>query len=246
MDSLNHLLFAILLATPIGLSSYRFTAKILGLYGVTVAVGYSLFGLSMTFVYFTDIIAYFIIFYILYLAWVKKKPFLKLFMLTATTVIIAGQSHGADQLLGLFVEIPSKSSVFRPHNLWHVPIFALLISGLSVLVIPKFLNYARRGIRKIRKVDWAKFTPDYISLLAVTFLGYLIHIFADSITYDFDVWWAFPFSRIHFSLYDLAESGKLLGESSYNPWGWIYYYLTPALVVCAAVYVGLAYLARRD
>lgn len=246
MDSLNHLLFAVLLVTPAGLSSYRLTGKIVLCYGATVGIGYSIFGLSMNFIHFTDLVAGLLILYILYLAWIKKKPFFKLFMLVTATVIIAGQSHGADQLLGLFAEVPSKSCSLRPHNLWHTPIFAFLLSVIATLLIPRLLNFVRKGASKFRDVQWSKFDLKFVPLLASTYLGYLLHVFADTITYDFDVWWAFPLSDINFSLYQLADAGELLAGDPTNPWGWWYFYLTPALVVCAIVFVCLIYLIRKD
>lgn len=245
MDSLNHLLFAVLLVTPLGLSSYRLTGKIVACYAVVVSIGYTVLGLSMNFIHFTDLAAHLILLYILYLAWVKKKPFFKLFMLCAATMVIAGFSHSGDRLFALVGQLPSMTSPLRPHNLWHTPTFGLLLSALAALLIPRLLNSVRRGIAKVRKIEWARFNPRFVPLLAATYLGYLIHVFADSITYDFDVWWGFPFSRVHFSLYDLAHSGKLLAADPANPWGWWYYYLTPALIVIAMVFVGLCYLARK-
>lgn len=175
----------------------------------------------------------------------QEKPFFKLFMLCAATMVIAGFSHSGDRLFALVGQLPSMTSPLRPHNLWHTPTFGLLLSALAALLIPRLLNSVRRGIAKVRKIEWARFNPRFVPLLAATYLGYLIHVFADSITYDFDVWWGFPFSRVHFSLYDLAHSGKLLAADPANPWGWWYYYLTPALIVIAMVFVGLFYLARK-
>lgn len=234
-----------LLVTPLGLSSYRLTAKIVVCYAATVSIGYAVLGLSMSFINFTDLVAYLIILYILYLAWVKKKPFFKLFMLCTATVAIAGSSHGADRLFGLMGELPPMSSPFRPHNFWHSPIFALALSIIAVLIIPRILNLLSGFIARMRRIEWARFRPETIPLLAATYLGYLIHIFADSITYDFDVWWLFPFSNVHFSLYDLANTGKLLALDPANPWGWVFYYLTPALVICVIVFAGLCYLAKK-
>lgn len=246
MDSLNHLLFAILLVTPAGLSSYRLTGKLVVCYGVTVGVGYSIFGLSMNFIHFTDVVAILLILYILYLAWVRKKPFFKLFMLSMAAVVIAGASHGADQLLGLFAEVPSQYCPLRPHNLWHTPAFAFVISVIAALLIPRLLNLIRKGVSKFRDVQWSKFNPKFVPLLASTYLGYLLHIFADTIIYDFDIWWAFPFSDTHFSLYQLADVSKLLAKDPMNPWNWEYYYLVPALIVAAIVFVVLLYLAEDD
>lgn len=234
-----------LLVTPFGLSSYRLTAKIVACYVVTVTIGYAVLGLSMSFIKVTDIVTALIILYILYLAWVKKKPFFKLFMVCTATAGIAGASHEADRFFGLIGQIPSMSSPFRPQNVWHSPLFALALSIFAVLIIPRILNLVSGFIARTRRIEWAKFRPKTIPLLAATYLGYLIHIFADSITYDFDVWWLFPFSNVHFSLYDLANTGKLLASDPANPWGWWFYYLTPALVICAVVFVGLCYLAKK-
>lgn len=234
-----------LLVTPFGLSSYRLTAKIVACYVVTIVIGYAVLGLSMNFINFTDIVAYLIILYILYLAWVKKEPFFKLFMLCTATVTIAGNSHGADSIFGLIGQLPPMSSPFRPHNFWHSPLFALSLSIIAVLTIPRILNLLSGFIARTRRIEWAKFKPKTLPLLAVTYLGYLIHIFADSITYDFDVWWLFPFSNVHYSLYDLANTGELLALDPANPWGWVFYYLTPALIICAVVFVGLCYLAKK-
>lgn len=243
MDSLNHLIFAVLLITPFGFCSYRFALKIVGAYAASVAVGYLAFGLSMNFVYFTDLVAYLIILYMLYLAWTGRRPYLKLFMFSAATVIVAGQSHGADHLLGFFAEVPSMTSPLRPHNFWHSPLVALLLSALTALLLPRLLN-ALRGIpERLASVELEEFKPDFMPILSITYLGYLFHVFADSITYDFDVWWLFPFSDLHFSIYELGDTGKLLATDPGNPWGWVYYYLTPALVALAAIYLGLGYMS---
>ncbi len=246
MDNLNHLLFAILLITPFGISSYRFAMKALLMYGAAVAIGYLVFDLSMNFVSFTGFLAYIIIFYILYMAWTGKKPFFKLFLLSLSTVFVAGQSHSADRFLGFFTEVPSMSSPFRPHNFWHAPFFAILLSALVALILPRILNSIGEIVRNKTQFQLKKFETKFLPLFSITFLGYLFHIFADSITYDFDVWWLFPFSDVHFSLYDLANAGKLLATDVANPWGWVYYYLTPALIVIAAIYLGLGYLSKSD
>jgi len=244
LDALNHLLFAVLLVTPVGLSTYRLTAKMLACYAVTVSVGYVALGPSMNLVRLTDIIAYLLIVYIVYLAWVKKEPLLKLSVLCIATVAIAGASHGADRVLGLFMQVPPAGSPFRPHNLWHSPLFALALSAVAAWAVPRALNLLSGLAHNVRGMQLTKLSPRAIPLLAATYLGYLIHVFADSITYDFDVWWLFPLSDVHFSLYDLANAGRLLALDTANPWGWAFYRLTPALIVCASVFACLCYLAR--
>jgi len=215
----------------------------LACYGVTVSVGYLALRLSTNLVYLTDIIAYLLIGYIIYLAWVKREPLLKLSMLCIATVTIAGASHGADRVLGMFMQVPLADSPFRPHNLWHSPLFALALSAVAVWAIPRALNLLSSLAHSVRGMELTKLSPKTVPLLAATYLGYLIHIFADSITYHFDVWWLFPFSDVHISLYDLA-TGKLLALDKANPWGWAFYQLTPALIVCASVFACLCYLAK--
>jgi len=244
LDALNHLLFAVLLVTPAGLSPYRLTAKMLACYAATASVGYVALGLSMDFIHLTDIVAYVIILYVLYLAWVKHENLLKLFMLCLATVAIAGASHGADRVFGILWQVPAADSPLRPHNIWHSPLFALALSVIAALAMPRALNLLSNLVYKIRAMELARFPPKTPPLIAATYLGYLVHIFADSITYDFDVWWLFPFSDVHFSLYDLANTGRLLALDTANPWGWAFYQLTPALIVCASVFACLYYLAR--
>jgi len=244
LDALNHLLFAVLLVTPAGLSPYRLTARLLACYAVAVAGAYAALGLSMSFIHVTDIVAYSIVLCILYLAWVKQKAPLKLFMLCLATVAIAGASHGADRVFSMFCQVPPADSPFRPHNLWHSPLFGLALSAVAAFAVPRVLNLLSRLVFRARGVELPSISAKIVPLLAATYLGYLLHVFADAITYDFDVWWLFPFSESHYSLYDLANAGKLLALDAANPWGWAFYKLTPALIVCASVFALLCYLAR--
>jgi membrane-bound metal-dependent hydrolase YbcI (DUF457 family) len=116
---------------------------------------------------------------------------------------------------------------------------------VTALVLPRLLNKISEIVNGKTSIELKNFDTKFAPLLSITFLGYLFHIFADSITYDFDIWWLFPLSDIHFSVYDLADTGRLLATDPANPWGWVYYYLTPALVAIAAVYLVLGYLSRN-
>jgi len=247
MDNFGHLLLVLLLSTLIGLSTYRFTAKITAFCVAAILPAFAVFGLSMNLIYFGDFVSYLIILYFLYLVLMRNESFLKLFMASFAAVILAGFSHSADRILiWIRGSIPSMDSPLRPHNLWHSPLFALSLSILATLIIPPVLNLLSQGISRINGSKLSKLEPKIIPLLAATYFGYLTHIFADSITYDFDVWWIFPFSNVHFSLYDLANNGRVLALDQANPWGWVYYWLTPAILIIFGIFVFLSYLIKKN
>jgi hypothetical protein len=246
MDSLSHLLFVILLVTPLGLAPYRLTLKIVLFSAVVAGLAYAAFGITANFIYVSEVVAHLVILYLLYLILIRKKPFLKLFMASLAAVVIAGFSHWADQILIWVDRCPPMTSALRPHNFWHAPLFALALSAAVVLVTPPILNLLSRGISRMSKIKPIWIKPKLVPLLAVTYFGYLTHIFTDSLTYDFNVWWLFPFSNVNFSLFDLANEGvRFLPPSPANPWGWWYYYLTPALVIAAFVFFALCYFIKK-
>lgn len=246
MDSLSHLLFVFLVVTPLGWAPYRLVLKIASFSALIAGLAFVVFGTSSNFIYICEVVAHSTILYILYLMLVKKKPLLRFFMASLSAVVIAGFSHNADMILIWMDKCPPWDSPFRPHNFWHSPLFALFLSAIVVIAVPPLLNFISKGVGRVRKIRPTVLKPKFLPALSATYLGYLTHIFADTLIHDFDIWWLFPFSNIHFSLYDLANQGfRYSDPSPANPWGWWYYYLNPALIIAAFVFCILSYFARR-
>ncbi len=115
--------------------------------------------------------------------------------------ILAAYTHMFDVIvLKILGEIPT--GMWRPHNVLHTPI-AALVTPLIALPLVRFLM-------KGPSIKRAYF------FLA---LGYFLHIFADTITYDYGIYLLWPMSSFNISLAGLFQRpdciSRFLGSPLY-------------------------------
>jgi len=162
--------------------------------------------------------------------------------------LLAGFSHPFDfVLLRLTGHIPD--GMWRPQHFWHTPLFALSYCALVSPLVARLLKLDLRTA--------------FIGLA----LGYGVHIACDTITYDFPIYWAWPFTdRSAFSfetafrpvcdgtyttfgsvLYWFGDAANTpTGLATYNPkWSWVIYWAEPLVNVLLAALFCLVAAARR-
>lgn len=88
--------------------------------------------------------------------------------------LLAGFSHCFDGFV-LWLNGSIPNGMWRPHHFWHTPVFAVVYSAL---VTPLFSVLLR--------------LKPYRDVFAMILIGYLLHILADTITYDFPIYWFWP------------------------------------------------------
>lgn len=241
MDIFSHFVFIIALILPIlSMDESEDIWKILFVVVSFSLVVFFIIAMSIPFLIWSGALACSAMVYFFYKSLENRRYFF-VFSAIVGAVAVSSLSHVVDYMvIALPISIPPMDSPFRPQNLWHTISFSILLTGLTALLLPKLHRHFSS------KFNYKKYEFGFISVFSSILLGYLSHIFADSITYDFDVWWAFPFSDIHFSLYDLADSGLLLMESNANPWNWVYYYLNVPLLLFALSYLILIVLIKKE
>jgi hypothetical protein len=143
--------------------------------------------------------------------------------------LLAGFSHPFDLLLLKTIGYVPEG-IWRPQHFWHTPLFGftycLLVSG---------------AVWKLLKM------PRYTLALGGLCLGYALHITADTITYEFPIYWFWPFSDWGWAMTDAfvpsftgvaTTFGHVLykfGDVNYNPhWGWVIYQTEPLINVLLA------------
>jgi hypothetical protein len=155
--------------------------------------------------------------------------------------LLGGFSHPFDFiLLKAIGHIPE--GMWRPQHFWHTPLFAVAYSTLVAPLVAKLLRVS--------------FKQAWCALV----LGYALHIVADTITYDFPIYWFWPFTDWGaFSLEaafrpECAGTYKTFGSvlywfgdnantptglASYNPhWSWIIYWAEPLVnLLLAALFI---------
>ena len=153
--------------------------------------------------------------------------------------VLSGFSHAFDKLsLMVFGTVPT--GMWEPHLFWHTPIFALMPCLVFTPLMCRFLKIPGRGV-----------------IFAALYVGYLLHILADTITYDFPIYWLWPFSDFKWSIYQafappIPSAAGLFGHpfinfgtSSYNAWGWIMYASEPTIVIIMIIGCYFIYLIRH-
>ncbi|MFH1874567.1 MAG: hypothetical protein ABH859_05205 [Pseudomonadota bacterium] len=127
----------------------------------------------------------------------EKKQYFVAILIGAQ--ILSAYTHIFDVLaLKLLGEIPT--GMWRPHNIMHTPFAALLVS-LIVLPVISFLMKNKN------------FKALYFYLV----LGYLLHIFADTITYNYQIYPLWPISSFHFALIDFFQRPEVVSNFLGNP-----------------------------
>lgn len=113
--------------------------------------------------------------------------------------ILAAYTHLFDWFsLKLLGEIPV--GMWRPHNILHTPLMALIVSAVAAPIVGllvKGLGYKRT----------------FFFLL----IGYLLHIFVDSITYDFGLYLLWPFDSFKISVISFFQSPDAASGFLGNP-----------------------------
>lgn len=242
MDIFSHFIFTVAIMAPIfGFKEISFICKVLFTSSVFAIFCYAFLGMNMAYLFAVGAFSFVAMGHFLHRSLKGDRNLFILFCSLFGAIFLAGFSHIGDYLWILLGNVPSMYSPIRPQNLWHVPIFAFSLSLISIPILIEIVEYFSS---RFDLYSFPKF--NFRSILSATFLGYLFHIFTDSITYDFDIWWFYPFSKTHFSLYDLANEGILMMETSTNPWSWVYYYLTIPILLFVLIYVLLVLLIKKE
>ena len=129
----------------------------------------------------------------------RKRCFVSLLI---GTQILSGFTHIFDVLafksLGY---VPT--GMWRPHNILHTPLAAIVIPLMALPLV----SYLMKGL-SYKKAYF------YLSL------GYFLHIFADTITYNYQIYPLWPLSSFHVALVDFFQrpdvvSSQFLGAPLY-------------------------------
>jgi hypothetical protein len=242
MTPLGHLAFTTQTFSLAGLIKLKDFTKILIAYLLSMIVIYfwaSWFKPTLWIMYFYDDITW-VIFLVLVIY--RYRDELGVRLLIAALVgsqVLSGFSHAFDRLsLILFGTV--STGMWEPHNFWHSPLFAIMPCLVFTPIVTRFLKIPNRGL-----------------VFLTLYLGYSLHVLADTITYDFPIYWAWPFSDFKWSIYQAfappipAGSGLFghpfinVGTSAYNAqWGWVMYAAEPAIIAILMVYCYLIYLIR--
>ncbi|MBT3182214.1 MAG: hypothetical protein HN337_06895 [Deltaproteobacteria bacterium] len=114
--------------------------------------------------------------------------------------VLSAYTHIFDvTVLKLTGEIPL--GMWRPHNILHTPMAAFLVPLIFLTPIKMLL----------RRVSWR---AAYFMLC----LGYFLHIFADTVTYSYQIYPLWPFNSFHFAVIDYFQrSDAIIGTFLGNP-----------------------------
>ncbi len=183
-------------------------------------------------------------FYALLILWARKERRKQLTLgIFIGGLVLAAYSHLFDKaFLLMFPDLPE--GMWRPHNIFHTPLFGI---ALSALVTPL--------LARIMKMK------DRLPLFAALVLGYMLHITVDTITYQYPIYWFWPFSDYHATFITAFQQpdavSSWLGNPFFiadmplqsNPQGYILYWSELLLnVILLGFYwmvTGVRYLAAR-
>ncbi|UCE13577.1 MAG: hypothetical protein JSV04_15535 [Candidatus Heimdallarchaeota archaeon] len=158
---------------------------------------------------------------------------------------VAANSHPVDFIIVLLGTTTfdaleeNRDNMWRPHNLWHTPLFSLI----AAIVISVVLFYGMEILANRTKNERIRFRTPLLSLILVSWTGYLIHILGDTLTYDFDIFYFWPFHDFGASFYDFANNGFIVSCPPANPDCFIYYWAMPifawaALILAILIKIG--------
>lgn len=151
---------------------------------------------------------------------------------------LSAASHAFDQVLddsGFFIE---WRDMWRGHNVWHAPMTAIIFSFLTALIV----FYGFRYIGESKNEIFITRSTVLGLFLACTF-GYFTHIIADTITYDFQIFWFFPFIDYSFSGEDIVNHGIFTEQPRPNkPEGTVYYWSIPFFAFLAGFTTAFKYI----
>ncbi len=248
MDAWGHMLFAFAIA--IGLGIYPIE-KVKGLFGFMVGVMFInfLIALAKNPIYngIGVILRAPVIGYLLYKRSTTNDPLEKAKLEQLSAVLfaatyISAASHAFDQVLHDSGYVVEWHSMWRGHNLWHSPFTGIVFSFLIAIIFINFFRY-------ISKKGYPEIEPNstFNALFFASLLGYLTHIIADVITYDFQVFWLFPFHDYHFSGEDIVNHGIMTEDARANkPEGTVYYWSIPFFAFVTALFTAFKFVLNSN
>lgn len=139
-----------------------------------------------------------LIFFLLF--WGRKDERRKFFVcILIGGQILAAYTHMFDAIaLKLTGSIPE--GMWRPHNVLHTPLAAIVV---PLLATPP--------------VKWLLRSASYSRVFFFLCLGYLLHIFADTITYAYPIYLFWPLIPAKFAIVDFFRSPDAVGAFLGNP-----------------------------
>jgi hypothetical protein len=154
-------------------------------------------------------------------------------------LVLSAYSHLFDKItLHFLPDLPE--GMWRPHNVFHTPFAAIALSALAAPLLA-----------------WGMKLPDRRTIFGALALGYLLHIFVDTTTYNYPIYWLWPFSDLNtdFIHYFQAPdvSSKWLGDPFFvasppvhnNPQGYIMYVSEPLINLAMLFFYGVVVAVRR-
>ncbi len=113
--------------------------------------------------------------------------------------ILAAYTHIFDVIvLNLAGSVPA--GMWRPHNILHTPLAALLIPLIATPLVRLLVG-----------------SIGFWRIFFYLALGYFLHIFADTITYNFQIYPLWPMSGFHFSLVEMIQQPDAVSQWLGNP-----------------------------
>jgi hypothetical protein len=238
MDAWGHVLFAF--SIGVGLSIYpiekakRLFAFLVIIMGVNFVIAYNedpfynIVGVALR----TFVVGYLLFKRSLVDDPVEQAQLERLAILIFASTYISGASHVLDKILEEAGYDIVWKSMWRGHNLWHSPFMTIIFSFLASVMFYQIAVY-------IGSKGYPIFEPRsslYALFIACT-LGYFTHNFGDTITYDFDIFYFFPFHDYHFSGEDIVNHGLLTEpQTADKPEGTVYYWAIPFFAFLAAFF----------
>ena len=175
--------------------------------------------------------------------WIRKDERRQYFVcLLIGSQILSAYTHAFDVLwLKLTGAIPE--GMWRPHNILHTPLAAVVISLIATPLtgwIMRLLQKSSPDViatpslsrgKQSHGIAAAPLGPrnDFCKMGKIFFfltLGYFLHIFADTITYNFQIYPVWPLSDYHFSLVSFFQQPDAVSSWLGNP---LYVFSAPNL-----------------
>lgn len=134
------------------------------------------------------------------LLWSRRAPRMQAFVcLLIGGQVLSAYTHMFDVIvLKLTGQIPT--GMWRPHNILHTPLAALVVS----LVATPLVGLVTRGLSRGR-------------IFCFLLLGYLLHIFADTVTYGYPIYLFWPLHPYHVALIDVFQRPEVASPWLGNP-----------------------------
>jgi hypothetical protein len=119
-------------------------------------------------------------FYLLLIVWFRGERRRQLTLgIFIGGLILAAYSHLFDKAFLLFMD-DLPDGMWRPHNMIHSPFFGIALSALFAPLLAKLMKL-----------------PEWLPLFCALLIGYFLHIVMDTITYEYPIYWLWPFSDYH-------------------------------------------------